>query len=168
MHQARLPPLRAIRLSRAFRGPLRGPEASQGRGGRSQGADVHDAAPCQDCLTGCRGPRRGCQTLHNRLDVPHALRAPGWLAPRSHANATALPLLPWRVLRPLLEELRPLTYGRRPQDQADAQRPVVDHPGPLARRRRCADPEHAASLHEWRHFESPGKAVSTPARPRWG
>ncbi len=38
--------------------------------------------------------------MHNRLDVPHALRAPGWRAPRSHANATALPLLAWRVLRP--------------------------------------------------------------------
>ncbi len=45
-------------------------------------------------------PKEGGQTLHNRLDVPHALRAPGWRAPRAHANATALPLLPWRVLCP--------------------------------------------------------------------
>ncbi len=49
--------------------------------------------------------------MHNRLDVPHALRAPGWQPPRPHANATPLPLCPGVHYARLVEELRPLTYG---------------------------------------------------------
>ena len=90
--------------------------------------------------------------MHNRLDVPHALRAPGWRAPRSHANATALPLSAAVYYARQVEELRPLTYGLAhktklmPKDQWST---ILGHSPDVA----DALIQSMTRLHEWRHFD---------------
>ena len=91
-----------------------------------------------------RGRLEAAQTAGH--DPPGLCAAhPRW--PAGHAAPTdataAVLLLPWRVLCPAGRgaAAADLRTGRQ-EDQADAEGPVGDHPGPFARRCGRADPEH--------------------------
>jgi hypothetical protein len=81
--------------------------------------------------------------LRNRLDPSHPPFAASGAGPvpRSMTQRDFF-VCPGDYLVRLVEELKPLTYCRRQEDQALAQGRMGDHPGPFARRGGRVDPEH--------------------------